>query len=242
MRKINMKIGAAILIYSFLITAAFVAVICLFQYSAGSSLQTPANSITGIYTLDSAEMENVYLGGIIVLKPAGVTVASEYNNNYLTQIFSNLIPISTAFCVFIILSSVLLWQILKHIQNKNTLGLVGQLNTITDNDSFVPDNPALLKAYENIKAKFSDNLNDYKRLNSYLSHEQKNAIAILRTNLELNENTTYLSNLDYISDSIDDVLTLSETAEMSPKATVDVSLVCAAVCDSYRKLSDNITF
>jgi signal transduction histidine kinase len=241
-RKINVKIGAVILAYSFLITAAFVAVLCVFQYSAGSSLQASAYSNTGIYTLNSAEMEQVYFGRGTVLKPAGVTIASEYNNNYLAQIFSNLIPISAAFCLLLILSSVILWMVLKRIQNKDTLQLVSQLNTITGGDSFITDNPALEKAYENIKVKFTDNLNDYKRLNSYLSHEQKNAIAILRTNLELNENTTYLSNLDYISDSIDDVLTLSETTDMNPKATVDLSLVCATVCDSYRKLSDNITF
>ncbi|HEY5590388.1 MAG TPA: HAMP domain-containing sensor histidine kinase [Paludibacter sp.] len=237
---INIKIGIAILLYSLFVTAAFIAVLYIFQYSAGSSSLAPASQ--GIYTLNEKDLEQIYIEGGTVLTPANVTAAAEYNNNYLNQIFSNLFPIAIAFCLFLLVSSGVLWAILKQIQNKNTLQLVGKLNTIADDSSFITDNPALETAYENIKAKFSDHLNDYKRLNSYLSHEQKNAIAILRTNLELNENTTYLSNLDYISHSIDDVLTLSETAEMNSKATVDVSLVCAAVCDSYLKLSDNITF
>lgn len=237
---VNIKIGTTIFLYSLLVTAAFIAVLYVFQYSAGSNLK--ARTSEGIYLLNTQEMEQIYSEGGAFLTPAKVTAVAEYNNSYFDQIFSHLIPIAAVFCLFLLLSSGVLWAILKQIQNKNTLQLVGKLNTIADDNSFITDNPALEAAYENIKAKFSDNLNDYKRLNSYLSHEQKNAIAILRTNLELNENTTYLSNLDYISDSIDDVLTLSETAEVNPKATVDVSLVCAAVCDSYRKLSDNITF
>jgi len=237
---INIKIGTVILLYSLFVTAAFITVLCVFQYSAASSSQESATQ--GIYTLNETEMAQIYSEGGTLLTPVDITVIADYNNNYLNQIFSNLIPIAVVFCAFLFLSSGVLWAILKQIQNKNTLQLVGKLNTIADDNSLITDNPALEAAYENIKAKFSDHLNDYKRLNSYLSHEQKNAIAILRTNLELNENTTYLANLDYISDSIDDVLTLSETAEMNSKATVDVSLVCAAVCDSYLKLSKNITF
>ncbi|MFA7725138.1 MAG: HAMP domain-containing sensor histidine kinase [Candidatus Izemoplasmatales bacterium] len=241
-QKINLKIGTAIFLYSLLVTIAFIAVLFFLQYSAGSSVGSQSNSVKGIYFLDNNEMQYIYSGQYILVTPTEVTTVNEYNTNFLSQIFANIFPVSVIFCLLLFLLSVLLWIILKRMQNKNMLQIVHKLNAIADDSSLITDNPALESAYENIRAKFSDYLNDYKRLNSYLSHEQKNAIAILRTNLELNENTTYLANLDYISDSIDDVLTLSETTEMNSKATVDVSLVCAAVCDSYLKLTKNITF
>jgi signal transduction histidine kinase len=237
---VNIKIGTVILLYSLFVTASFIAVLYIFQQSAGSSSLVPATE--GIYTLDATQLENIYYTGSAVLTPSNITAASDYNSNYLNKVFSNLIPIAVAFCLFLLLSSGALWAILKQIQNKNTLQLVGKLNTIADDNSFVTDNPALEAAYENIKEKFTDHFNGYKRLNSYLSHEQKNAIAILRANLELSGNVDYLDSLDDISNSIDDILTLSETVDGNATEAVDVSLVCAQACDNYRKLSDNIIF
>lgn len=237
---VNIKIGTVILLYSLFVTAAFIGVLYIFQQSAGNSSLAPANE--GIYTLDETELQHIYYTGSAVLTPSNITAAADYNSNYLNKVFSNLIPIATGFCLFLLLSSGALWAILKQIQNKNTLQLVGKLNTIADDNSFVTDNPALEAAYENIKEKFTDHFNDYKRLNSYLSHEQKNAIAILRANLELSGNVDYLDSLDDISNSIDDILTLSETVDGNATEAVDVSLVCARACDNYSKLSDNITF
>jgi hypothetical protein len=151
---IKMKIGRVILLYSLLVTAAFIAVLFIFQYSAESGSPVPARQ--GLYTLDESELEQIYDKGGTVLTPFNVIVASEYNNNYLNQIFSNLIPIAVAFCIFLLLSSGILWEVLKQIQNKNTLRLVEKLNTIADDNSFITDNPALETAYENIKSKFSD--------------------------------------------------------------------------------------
>lgn len=58
-------------------------------------------------------------------------------------------------------------------------------------DSVSSNDPVLTTAYEQLRQKFDDRLNDYKRLNSYLSHEQKNALTILRTNPEGSGNTEY---------------------------------------------------
>ena len=239
---VNIKIGTVILLYSLLVTAAFIAVLYIFQYSAGNSSQVTATG--GIYTLSAKEMQQIYLGGTggTVLTPSNVTLAAKYNSTYLNQIFSGLIPIAVAFCLFLLLSSGVLWVILRQIQDRNTLQLVKKLNTITDDVGFITGSPALETAYKNIQAKFTDHLNDYKRLNSYLSHEQKNAIAILRANLELSGNTDDLGSLDDISNSIDDILTLSETADISMTEPVDISLVCARACDAYGKLSGNISF
>jgi len=96
--------------------------------------------------------------------------------------------------------------------------------------------------YQKLKQQFFDRITDYKRLHSYLSHEQKNNIAILRTELELSENVELLKTIDRISDSIDDILTLSESDEDTMKVEVDITLVCAEVCDAYMNLSDKISF
>ncbi|MFA9381376.1 MAG: hypothetical protein ACERKO_09990, partial [Acetanaerobacterium sp.] len=153
---VNLKIGTAILLYSLFVTAAFIAVLYVFQYSAGSSSLAPASQ--GIYMLNEKDLKQIYIEGGAVLTPANVTAAAEYNNHYLNQIFSNLIPIAVAFSLFLLVSSGVLWAILKQIQNKNTMQIVGKLNTISDDSSFITDNPALGAAYENIKAKFTDHL------------------------------------------------------------------------------------
>ncbi len=58
---INIKIGTVILLYSLFVTAAFITVLCVFQYSAASSSQESATQ--GIYTLNETEMAQIYSEG-----------------------------------------------------------------------------------------------------------------------------------------------------------------------------------
>lgn len=91
-----------------------------------------------------------------------------------------------------------------------------------------------MTAYGMIRQSFEDRLEDYKRLNSYLSHDQRNTLAVLRTSLELSAQTQYLSGIGYLTASIDDMLTLSENAGDVSFTEVDLALVCAGICDRYR--------
>jgi signal transduction histidine kinase len=48
--------------------------------------------------------------------------------------------------------------------------------------------------------------------------------------------------LDRMTDSIDDILTLSNNSEDLSTEVVDVSLICAEVCDAYKKNYPNLLF
>lgn len=252
MRKIktpNIKIGLLIFSFSFIITIAFVGMFVLLSggFSQSGTVNIwamPVNTGKNIFTftMGSEDAELFLSQGYYTLTPENVGSIETYNQNYLQYVIIQILPYAVGFCFLIFALSLGLWFVLKRVQAKNNLLVVEQLNNIQNIDAFASDNLDLIHAYESIKQKFDDNLKDYQRLNSYLSHEQKNAIAILRTRLELAEQTEYLASLDLISESIDDVLTLSETKETVTSAPVDVALVCASVCDNYRVLQNNITF
>ncbi|QIK70590.1 HAMP domain-containing histidine kinase [Erysipelothrix sp. HDW6C] len=75
----------------------------------------------------------------------------------------------------------------------------------------------------------------YKRLHSYLSHEQKNTLAILSTHLEQNHDAAGLKYIATLRDTVDDVLTLSDERQDETLECIDVVLIGAEVCDSYRE-------
>lgn len=236
--KFSLQTGLIILIFSFLLTAVFTFSMLWFS---NPSMPVVTDS-AGIYLLSPVDYEQIIRdNGTLKLNSENYIGAADYRSAVTEAYFKNLIPVSVIFLIAVFIISVCLWLILKSAYEKRIRKISEQISSAVT-DSAVSEHPVLTEAYEKIKQKFDDRLNDYKRLNSYLSHEQKNAVAILRTGLELSENRTYLKNLDDIADSIDDILTLSENSDTSPLAAVDVSLVCAEVYDSYRKLSDNISF
>lgn len=194
----------------------------------------------GNYTVTKDENQ-----GIINSQALGSEIAVDINEIgkiYLKTGFENILSIVLIFFFIFILSSLILWLVLNKIHDKEIENIVKNLNEIDDDF-----NPYLVSktfgiAYENIKEKFKQNLEDYKKLNSYLSHEQKNAIAILRTNLEIDDNKEYIKLLDNIANSIDDILTLSDLKSDEEITEVDVSLICASVCDIYSKTYKHIEF
>ncbi|MGL4449834.1 MAG: sensor histidine kinase [Sarcina sp.] len=161
---------------------------------------------------------------------------------YLKTSFDDIIKLVIVFFFFFTLASIILWIVLNKIHNKEIEKIVKKLNEIDDDFNPYIVSEAFGLAYEKIKKKFKKNLEDYKKLNSYLSHEQKNAIAILRTNLEIDDKKEYIKLLDNITQSIDDIVTLSEVRIEEEVMPVDVALVCASVCDMYQKTYRNIKF
>lgn len=241
MGRINYKIGIIIIIYSLFITSIFIVGTSLFQNFISTD-NTGTLIGRGVYLLNDEEMFKTYIDGTASVKAAKVLSIAEVDNYYTNNLLRTVPVITGGFCLVLIGATYALWTVLKYVQKKETMKIVGNLEAITLGDKLVAVDPAISEAYDKIKRKFDENLNSYKRLNSYLSHEQKNAIAILRTNLELSGDFKYLRSLDNISNSIDDILTLSDSDEYSQKTEVDVALVCASVCDEYSKISENINF
>lgn len=83
---------------------------------------------------------------------------------------------------------------------------------------------------------------DYVRLSSYMAHEQKNLLAILRAKIQLKEDNELLSEVDKMSEALDDVLTMTASEDMYRTEAVDITILCAEVVDEYRKIYSNIHF
>lgn len=262
MRRVNFKSGLVIIIYSLILSLVVGAGLYKIKGSF-NNLETKTNIKDTKAIIISTSISNEENSIYKALKEGSYTNLKEYHENieshkmtgtsklvdvaeigraYLKLGFKDILSIVLIFFFVLILSSLILWIVLNKIHDKEIENIVKNLNELDDDF-----NPYLVSktfgiAYENIKEKFKQNLEDYKKLNSYLSHEQKNAIAILRTNLEIDNNQEYIKLLDNIADSIDDVLTLSDLKTDDEMTGVDVSLICASICDIYQKNYKNIEF
>ena len=152
------------------------------------------------------------------------------------------VPTVIFFFIVVISLSFMLWYVLKQITLKQSMDIAQKIQGFELADGVAFEDTLLNEAYQKMRSKFKENIEDYKRLNSYLSHEQKNEIAILRTSLEQLENQTLVYKLDQMSESIDDILTLTETTSIALCSEVDVVLVCAEVSDKYRAIYPKLFF
>ncbi|NLL74887.1 MAG: hypothetical protein GX233_03845, partial [Erysipelothrix sp.] len=91
-----------------------------------------------------------------------------------------------------------------------------------------------MKKDEVVESTEEEDTLSFKRLHSYLSHEQKNNLAIIRMRMELAGDTETLAYIDKISHSMDDVLTLSDDVSVEDLEEVDMILLVAEVCDDYK--------
>ena len=159
-----------ILAFSLIITAAFVGVLIVFLggFQRSGSLKAVAstayNTNTYALTLSAKDTEQLFVEGSLILTPGNVVSIETYNESYLNFLMSRILPYAVCFCVLLFALSVGLWLILRRIQTKNGMRIVKQLNGIQEMGDFSDDDPALIQAYENLKQKFDDNLNQY-RLN-----------------------------------------------------------------------------
>ena len=95
---------------------------------------------------------------------------------------------------------------------------------------------ALVQSTEKIKTL----LNEANSINSYITHEQKNTLAVLRAKIQLGERDELISLVDKMSASLDDILALNATEGVEHNEEVDLALVCAEAVDEYKRIYKNI--
>jgi signal transduction histidine kinase len=83
---------------------------------------------------------------------------------------------------------------------------------------------------------------DYIQLSSFIAHEQKNILSLLRAKIQLKEDTELLDDVDRMALALDDVLTMTATEQMYQLEVVNMTLVCAEVVDNYTKLAKDLAF
>lgn len=243
--RLNFKMTLTMLAFSLLVTGVILVSFFFLR-----------NNLEGI-SIASTLGEDVYFTeeGKTVQAETQMEASKSSNNQFMTismidkayqdELFKYLPAMVLVICSAIMLLTFILWLVLRKIYSNQILAITRDLTFIDQVPKNTVKDEALNAAFNKLKDKFDGHLEDYRRLNSYLTHEQKNAIAILRTNLEIERQHADQGNLmllDRMTDSIDDILTLSNNSEDLSTEVVDVSLICAEVCDAYKKNYPNLLF
>lgn len=235
--KRHYKTSAIILAFSLLVTFVFIGTMLWY----GNDINKQVEEKGDLYILNAKDYPEILKNGSLQVKPDQIMNANEYNEMLADKQLQQLLPASLIFLIIMFILSICLWKLLNQLQKKHSLKIALELDHVFDEQVFV-DDPLLVNAFTKLKGQFEAQLVDYKRLSSYLTHEQKNNIALLRAKMELSKQNEYISTLETITDSIDDILTLSENVNDQSMMTVDVAVVCAEVFDSYKKVAKNISF
>ncbi|SHJ18539.1 Signal transduction histidine kinase [Clostridium amylolyticum] len=232
------KIIFVVIAYSLLMTAIFAGGLFVLQDFLNAN-QPLSSSL--VYQPSNMELYDSYNSGTITVQLEKMINGTEIMQSYNQELYRHILTYATMFFVLFLVSVAILGFIFYNYQKEELKKAAKQLqnspreNVISNALSWVRS------AYSVMKEQFDSNLNSYKRLHSYLSHEQKNQIAILKANVEITNDPTNLRILNSISDSIDDILTLSENEGASDLSEIDTALVCAQVCDNYKGMA-NIEF
>ena len=122
---------------------------------------------------------------------------------------------------------------LKNIRGKTNLANIAFPKELSDIET------VFREAQEEIACLYTD----FENLSSFISHEQKNSLALLRAMIQ-NEcsgaGDRATAQLDRMVKSLDDILTLS--ANESKLEKVDLSLICGMAADEYKRVYRDISF
>lgn len=84
---------------------------------------------------------------------------------------------------------------------------------------------------------------DFNNLSTYVSHEQKNSLSILRSKIQNGDTNTTLEIIDHIVRDLDDILTICVHKNNTSTAMVaDLPLICGTAVDEYKRIYSNIQF
>ncbi|MFT8314410.1 MAG: HAMP domain-containing sensor histidine kinase [Clostridium sp.] len=101
----------------------------------------------------------------------------------------------------------------------------------------------LTVAYNEALSKVKLSYENLQRLNSYVSHELRNSLAVLRAKIEIGEDTKEITQyIDSLNGVITDILAMSTSSLSNNEETVDLALVCAKIVDEYTVIFNNIKF
>lgn len=227
-----------ILFFSLLLTMLFIGCVLLVEYH---SLRILPDNAKAMYALSSADYSRYVREGSFYLDPNRLMSWALFTDLKTQAMLGRLLESAVLFFIAISVVCTIFWLQVRKMLARQTLQTASELLDSMDESEFTGE-PILEETYLKMKEKFDARLEDFKRLNSYISHEQKNEMAILRMRMELEDDQTGLDAIDDLTSGIDDILTLSENLDTSAMGPVDVTMLCADVFDVYRKANPNLTF
>lgn len=156
----------------------------------------------------------------------------QYQDYYKEQFYQRLLLITLRFSILFLIISSVFWYLMKVLQKKEHMMIAKDITSLKQYQELPKADPILKQAYQTIRSSYEQHFEEYKRIHSYLSHEQKNALALLKSNLELQDYQRCSHNIEDLTRGIEDLLTISDSDD-TKLYPVDAVMVCARVCDDY---------
>lgn len=195
--------------------------------------------IAAVYVLSEQQIEAAYKHGSVNLDRSEILSYAELKSELdKTAVRNNIIYI-IILCSILGAATAALGFILKRQNAKRSQALITALCSMKETPA---TSSTLAKMYSQLEKHFEESLKSFKKLNAYISHEQKNALSRVRAKLEYDGHREYLKSLDDVSASIEDILTISDSSSEELLEETDCVLICAEVCDVYRKMGHTVNY
>ncbi|MEG2289057.1 MAG: HAMP domain-containing sensor histidine kinase [Clostridium sp.] len=242
------KLNILLVTYSFFITM----IVLILGFALITKLDKPITKV-GNYLI-SYSQDEIRLGltyGAVSTKvselPSRVITSMDMQRNYKEKIITSGIAIMLAVFAIVMVISILISKFISRKIIYPIEKIASSLpNIINGNADEINENIFVgeLSGIGNSLAKSSEKirilLNEANSINSYISHEQKNILAIMRAKIQLGEHDELIGLVDKMSSSLDDILALNATEDVKYEEEVDLGIVCAEAVDEHRKIYENI--
>ena len=239
MFRVNKNSGKTLLLYFIVMVFLVLIFSIIFRFSYDGKISEQNNSV--IYILDENTSKQVYTTGILSIDYSDITTYSEIENEITRNISNKIVIYLALFLIMVGLVTILLYRVIN-LQNRKGLQIIIDKVCAIKSDRLSDLEDELVIIYSRLEKHFEESLKSYKELSAFLSHEQKNMLSLLRAKLEYKGHREYLKDLDDLSDSIEDILTLSDSDDTEMLEETDCILICAEISDSYNKVNNNIEF
>lgn len=225
MSSINKK--KYMLIACYVIILTFAILLCFFFFFSKSNADI--NSIPQV--LYSAK----YNSEIISMNSISSQQLYEY---FRTSLFQYLPLLIATICFIILILSCILLCFIKHLDKKQEQKIAQDLLHVGEEEVDRMEE-AFPSEYARINQKLSAYDEDQRRLHSYIAHEQKNLIMLIKGKISSGYDIS--KDMDAMSHSIDDILALS-AHKNSQKSICNLVLIAAEEYDSYHAIYDQLYF
>lgn len=207
--------------------------------NASDSARTDDGSI--VYQLSQDELQQQHRGETIRMTSDGLVSVAAIESKYQQTILRELPTVIAIVTVVTVLLSLAFWLTLRAMSAREFARLAAVIASGGKTASVQRTHPNIEQSLQHIQAVAEQQLKEYTRLHAYITHEQKNLLALLRSQLEQQGDDATLTTVDRLSSAVDDILTLSES-DTRETEVVDVALVVADVVDSYKAHTPKLVF
>lgn len=175
------------------------------------------------------------------LVPNSSITSAELHDYFRAAFFRYLPALMTAVCLLVLLFSCVLLLGVHALERRHNRVIASDLRDLSEAGPVQIRETELQEEYQGIHARLSAYEEDQRRLHSFIAHEQKNLIMLIKARLDPASDPLLAKDIDKLAQSVDDLLTISAHRDAS-RETVDLALIAAEECDAYRGVCPNLTF